>query len=239
MVMKKKIVYPESELAQRSEKWLQKRQGCVGGSEVADVLGIGFQKAQTLWKRKTKRLQPKKENANMARGTLLEDEALEKAKQTPELQEYDNLNIQKFFAYHPKYDFIGVSFDGVDIENKFIVEIKCPSKVWNFRSVFEDGVPDYYYPQIQLQLMVAKEIWGIEKAYFASYFKGGTFILDKAKYIEYNREIVVIDVDYDKPYIKAMEKALKRYSKFLREDYWDKEEYDKIAKEFDKFNKSR
>jgi len=229
-----KLIYTEEELPQRSAEWSEIRKTCIGGSEIATILGLldKHTKASTIWKRKTGRLKVK-ENSKMLRGAKMEDEAAEVIKK--ELEEKEGIvapKIDKYFAIHPEFNYIGVSFDGVDLDSKFITEIKCPGYIWNFKSVFSDGIQDYYYPQVQEQLMVANAHWGITKAYFASYYPDGAWILSPLEYKEYFKTLAIVDVDYNEPYCLLLKEAARKFYKFVEYDYWDKEEYAEIVREF-------
>lgn len=234
-IMSGKLYYTEKELPQRSSKWLKIREGCIGASDVAEILYINdkFHNPYKLWQRKTKKIPPKKSNPAMLRGAELEPEALKAIKK--ELKDNFGVKrpkIEQFFAKHPEFPYIGVSFDGVDVKNAYIVEIKCPNNVWNFRTVFENGIQEYYYPQVQLQLYVANAIWGINKAYFCSYFPDGAYILNRFEYKEYFKQLVIVDVDLDLKYCEEMRKVIKKFYDCMTYDAWDSEKYEEILKEF-------
>jgi putative phage-type endonuclease len=237
-----KLFYTEEELPQKSEKWLELRKTCIGGSDIASILGISS-KIDTpvkLWKRKTGRLKPKVYNAAMQRGNELEDTARQEILGHLKVKEgIVNPKAEPFFAKHPEYNFVGVSFDGVDIENKFITEIKCPNYSWNFKSVLTDGIQDYYYPQVQLQLFIAKAIWGIDKAFFCSYFPDGAYILDQINYIERLERLAVLDIEYDEEFCHQMMEVAKTFWEFIELDFWDNEKYDKVLEKFKEYYTAR
>jgi putative phage-type endonuclease len=229
-----KLIYTEEELPQRSQEWLDIRKNSIGGSEIATILGLlnKYTKPSSIWKHKTGKSK-KKEKSIMTRGAELEDEAADIIKS--HLIEHENISnpdIAKYFAIHPDYPYLAVSYDGVDLDNKFITEIKCPGYVWNFKSVFADGIQDYYYPQVQLQLMVANAHWGITKAFFCSYYPDGAYILSPLEYKEYLKKLAVVDIDYDPDYCNCMAEMAKKFYKFVEYDYWDDEEYNTALNEF-------
>lgn len=231
-----KFLYTERELKQRSPEWLEIRKTCIGGSDTGVILGHlkKYEKAETWFKRRIGKLGPRKEVRVVTRGAILEKEA--KKVVTEYLRTEENIinpRLHPYFAKHPKYSFLGVSFDGVDRKNKFITELKCPGYSWNFKSVFENGIQDYYYPQIQLQLSVARELWGIEKAYFASYFPDGAYILDQINFIERYKTLAVLDVEYDAEYCEKMIKVLSLVWSFIENEAWDKEAYKEAIKEYE------
>jgi putative phage-type endonuclease len=231
-----KYIYTEKELPQKSDAWLEMRKTCIGGSDAATVLGINikYDSAYDLWQRKTGKRPPKKMNKAMQRGADMEKESHPSIKDYLKTKEGVKApKIVPYFARHPDHPYVGISFDGVDIKNKFITEIKCPMHSWNFKSVFENGIQDYYYPQVQLQLFVANKLWGIDKAYFCSYYPDGAYILNMFEYKEYLKTLAVLDIDYDEEYCNRMNVVIKKFWDFVQYDYWNQEEYNEVI---DKFN---
>lgn len=216
-----KLVYTNEELPQRSEMWLEIRNSTIGASEVAAILGLNpYEDAYKTWQYKTGRIKPKKANKAMQRGADLEPEALESIK-----KEIKYSKIDQYFAIHPELTFASASFDGVDLEKEFIVELKCPSSSTNFKSIFTDGIPIYYYPQIQWQLMIAKALWGIEKAYFCSYFPVGAYVTNFQTFKEELHKVAVIDFYLDEKYCQEAVKVVKTFYSFVTSNHWDQTEY--------------
>lgn len=226
-----KLIYTNEELPQRSDEWLEIRNSTIGASEVAAILGLNpYEDAYKTWQYKTGRIQPKKQTKAMLRGVELESEAMEAAK-----AKIKHSNIQQFFARHPEYNFASASFDGVDLDKKFIIELKCPSSATNFKAIFTDGIPIYYYPQVQWQLMIAKELWGIETAYFCSYYPLGAYITDFTNFKEEKHSVVVIDFNYNEQYCKDAMEVAKTFQKFVESNHWEQSEYnDKVEAFLDK-----
>lgn len=232
-----KLVYSEKELPQKSDKWLEIRKSCIGGSDISTILGLlaKYENPHNFFKRRTGKMGPKQMNAAMERGNLLEKQSHKSIKAALRKDfGIKSPKIEPCFALHPQYPYIGISFDGVDRKNKFITEIKCPSKPWKLREVFEDGIPDYYYPQVQLQLSVANAHWGITKAYFCSYYPEGANIIDYTTYTEEKKTLAIIDIDYDEEYGEAIIKIAKKYFNYIQYDHLDEEEYNSLIAEFNK-----
>jgi len=231
-----KLFYTEEELPQRSEEWLEMRKSCIGGSDMATILGISkYSSPYTLWKRKTGRLAPKKGNAATEYGNLMEKEAIPPIlAHLEEVYDVKNPKLEQFFAKHPKFDYMGVSFDGVDVENKYIVEIKCPKYSWNFKTVWDNGVQDYYYPQLQAELYVANAIWDIKTLYFGVYYPDGAYILDAQEYKEHFKTLCVLDIDLDEQYCEEIRKVAQVFYDFVEHDYYDKKKYAEVLEEFNK-----
>lgn len=231
----KKLIYTEKELPQRSQEWLTMRKKTIGASDTGVVLGLlsKYERPITAWKRRTGRLKPKTENAAMVRGREMEEEA--KALVRSYLfynEKYDNPQLTPYFALHSEHDFISASFDGVDIEHKFITELKCPKFYSQFKSVFEDGIQEYYYCQVQQQLLIANDRWGIEKAYYCSYYPEGAYILNHKTFKEDYKRLAVIDTEIDWNYCNAMLVVLEKFNDNVLINEWDEEEYQQILKEF-------
>lgn len=225
-----KLIYTEDELPQRSPEWLELRSKTIGGSQVGPILGLllKYEKPETLWKRLTGRLKEKSMNAAMERGIALEKDALKAA-----IREigYKNPDVQPFFVIHPEIEYASVSYDGVDIENKYIIELKCPS-IWNFKSVCENGIPDYYYAQVQWQLLTAEATWGITKAYFCSYYPEGAYVIEPYEFKETLKEIYIEEIDYHPEFCKAMLTVIKRFHDYVTYDFFDPEEFYGLLKDF-------
>lgn len=230
-----KLIYTEEELPQKSSEWLEKRKLCIGGSDIAAVIGANpYESGKALWFRKTGRTPPKQMNEAMLRGIEMEVESHNSIKLHLIKEGIKNPQITPLFALHPKDQFLGVSFDGVDIENQFITEIKCPLSVWNFKKVIESGVQGYYYPQVQLQLHIANAHWDIDTAYFCSYYPDGAYILRPLEFTEYLETLAVVKVTYNPLYCQAMAEVGKLFWEFLEEDYWDQIKYDAAVDQFNK-----
>ncbi len=232
-----KLYYTNRELEQGSEKWLAMRKTCIGASDLGTILNLTtkYTTPKQWWKRRTGRLKPKTMSAGMERGTLMEREAADKIKEYLQLEEgIKNPKFTQYFAKHPKFPFLGVSFDGVDTKNKFITEIKCPMSHYVFKSVFENGIQEYYYPQVQAQLSVAREIWGIERAFFGSYFPDGAYLFDGVNFVEKLKTLAVLDFDYDEHYFTETMKVAKVMWDFVENDYWDDKIYREALDEFKK-----
>lgn len=229
-----KLLYTEDELPQRSQEWLDIRQTKIGGSEMPTILGLmeKYEKAHTVWKRKTGRLKQKEMNSAMKRGSELEPEALEEVRRFLLASGATDVNIEQYFAIHPKYNFIAVSFDGVDTKNGYIVELKCPSTSWNFKKVIENGVPEHYYPQVQLQLGVAKELFDITDAWFCSYYPDGVYVVDFIDYKETKEVLSPHLVRFNEEYFDAMIKVATLFKDFVDSDYWDEGLYREELKKF-------
>jgi len=231
-----KYIWTEEELPQRSPEWEIIRGTVCGGSDIPSILGVNkFEKPETFFKRKIGKLKKKAENEFMLRGAEMEDEAKQAVIAELSKEEYGLKHpprMDGYFVKHTEFPYIGISFDGVDLDNGFITELKCPKMLHIFRSVWENGIQDYYYPQIQMQMFVAKNAWGIDKGYFASYYPEGAWILNYIEYKEYRKTLCVIDIDYDEKYCLAATKVIRKFWDYVEAKEWDRGEYREILKQF-------
>lgn len=130
--------------------WHAERAKSVGGSEVADLLGYGFNSKHHLWCKKKGLLESEKQTDLMALGQHNEPfianlVAREKG-----------WTIEKSGSYyrHPKYPYLGCTLDyyanqpGV---GAILLEIK---NVQEFAKSWETGLPPRYEIQVQHQLLV-------------------------------------------------------------------------------------
>jgi putative phage-type endonuclease len=139
---------------QRSQEWLNLREGMLTASDAATALGQNpYQTPEDLWFRKVGRKKWEGNQATM-HGTLLEPVARDL---------YDERTGRKTheigLVQHPVHRWLGGSPDGVT-EDGFLIEIKCPMS----RKI-EPKVPKHYEAQIQLLL----EILDIEECDFVQY----------------------------------------------------------------------
>ena len=137
------------QLVQGSQAWLEYRRTMRNASETAAVLGVSpWCTPYQLWLLKTGRATTKV-TAAMQHGTDTEPAA----RAAYEAQT-DNI-MQPLVLQDGPYS---ASLDGMDLDGKLIVEIKCPytgqdSQLW--REVKAGHVPDHYAAQIQHQLLVS------------------------------------------------------------------------------------
>lgn len=235
-----KLIYTEEELPQRSEIWIEKRKATIGASEVGTILGLldKYEKPYTAWKRAVGKLKPKKATIGMLRGAEMENEAKEAIKVHLILEKsIKNPKFDQLFAIHPEHTFLSASFDGIDLENSFITELKCPTSSSVFAKVCEQGIQDYYYCQVQQQLWIAYKHWGITKAFFASYYPDGVYIPDFFTFKEYKRTLVMYDIELNLEYCDAMLKVLQKFKYNVDNMTWNEEEYQEVLNKF--YDKTR
>lgn len=147
------------ELDQNSPEWLKWRQQGIGASDAVSVMGdspwtsrdelIGVKLGQVVVE----------ENEKMARGRRLEPEARRMYEQIR------GIEVRPVCAVHDTYPWLRASLDGLSLDGKVVLEIKCPGYWPHWRAVYRGAYPRYYRAQIQWQLLVT----GAEICHYFSY----------------------------------------------------------------------
>jgi len=141
-------------LVQNSEEWLEWRRGKIGASDAPVIMGVSpWQTAYDLWCQKLSLTTPRQINSAMQRGHDLEEKA------RAVYEQKTGLFVLPQVREHFNIEFMIASLDGITIDGKHAVEIKCAGKEDHKKAV-EGEVPEKYYPQLQHQIEVCnlKEI---------------------------------------------------------------------------------
>jgi putative phage-type endonuclease len=144
-------------IEQKTKEWYNQRYNMITASDIAAILNISpFMTRKRLLRDKTKPFDKikKVDNFLTRHGNKYEGEALKKYEQT-----YNEKCYETGLYQHSKYKWLGASPDGITCKGK-LVEIKCPLK----REIKHE-IPEYYYPQVQIQL----EVCDIEECLFIQY----------------------------------------------------------------------
>lgn len=149
------------------DEWLKSREGGIGSSEVATILGVNpYDTPYQLWLRKTGRVPVvEEENKLMHLGHVLEDAVTKLCAEDAGLEivkssaaEFVVVNKEKpYFRVSPdRYAFpVGAAHTN---DNKVIIEAKTTQK-----AVDPDNISKYWFLQVSYQLLVT----GIRMAYIA------------------------------------------------------------------------
>lgn len=148
----------KNELIQGSPEWLEFRKKHIGASDAGVILGINPWKTPLqLWEEKHDLRQSFKSD-RMQRGLDLEEAARTRFEQTTGILVTAKVKI------HPDHPWMIASLDGIDLDEKNIVEIKCPGPS-DHNEAIKGHIPDKYYPQLQHQMAVT----GLDMAYYYSF----------------------------------------------------------------------
>lgn len=176
---------------QGSKSWLSMRQSKIGASDASAIMGVSkWNTPFSLWEQKLG-LREVEMNSAMKRGTDMEEEARR------EFEHLKDVSVFPDVVFHPDFDWMMASLDGIDIERKVMVEIKCVNRI-DHQTALNGSVPDHYYPQCQHQLAVT----GLPFMYYFSYDP-----LNPATVIVYR----------DDKYIKDMIKKEKEFYRCMME----------------------
>ena len=174
---------------QRSQEWLDLRDGMITASDVASAIGENHYESVDAFVKKKVLKTKWAGNAATAHGTLLE----------PLVRDlYDARTGRKSheigLVRHREYSWLGASPDGVT-EDGLLIEIKCP-----LTRKIEAKVPKHYLPQVQLQL----EITDLEECDFIQYRPA-----DAVSVPPRPEEFVVVRVVRDRAWFQANLPAMK------------------------------
>lgn len=144
---------------QNTDEWLEMRKNHIGASDAAVIMEVSpWSTPHALWEEKIGIRQPRVLNSAMARGNRLEDAARECFINMTGIVVFDEV------VFHPQYPWMMASLDGIDMERKNIVEIKCPGPDDHDMAV-NGYVPAKYYPQLQHQM----EVTGLDQCHYFSF----------------------------------------------------------------------
>lgn len=178
-------------IVQNTQEWLDFRKNKIGASDAPIIMGISpYKTPYQLWREKVGIDNGEEETFAMRRGKNLEEKAREK------FEEETGLLVFPKVVTHSEYDWMIASLDGMDIDEKNIVEIKCPCKEDHLLAK-QGKVPGKYYPQIQHQLAVT----GLEKAFYYSFDGENGVSIEVRRDEEYIQELI----DYELDFLKCME----------------------------------
>lgn len=144
---------------QRSQEWLDWRQGGIGASEAAAILGRSpWETAQELWERKLGLRAGPTMNQAMRRGVEFEDEA------RAFFEDRIGEEFTPLCCQHDEAGFIRASLDGISASMSSGLEIKIPG-LKTHQMALAGKVPEYYEIQMQHQMLVT----GLEFIWYGSY----------------------------------------------------------------------
>lgn len=172
-----------------SKEWLEYRRMKIGASDAPVILNKSpWSSPFMLWEQKV--LGKEKEmNAAMKRGVEMEEAAR---------QCFEKKMGTEVFARCAEHDSISwmmASLDGIDMDQKICVEIKCAGKEDHGKAL-QGKVPEKYYPQLQHQL----EVTGLDGMYYFSFNGNDGTIVEVAK----DRHFIDAMVQEEKAFYKCM-----------------------------------
>lgn len=167
------------QLNSEHEQWLEWRRQGIGATDACVIMQVSpWKTSRQLWEEKVFGNSVQPENSAMTRGKALEPIARSWFEETM------NITVFPKNKVHILHDWVRASLDGIDMEEKILVEIKCPNKEDHLTAVGKK-VPEKYWPQVQHQLLVT----GLPGMYYCSY--NGT-------------QGAIVEVARDDSYIESM-----------------------------------
>jgi putative phage-type endonuclease len=157
------IDYPERLLEQGSEEWKKARLGHITASCIADVMAKGKGGSEAITRKKYK-MRIVAERLTEQTQESFSNSAMEwGVQQEPFARQQYEVSHETFvektgFWKHSKYDWIGVSPDGL-VGKDGLIEIKCPNSTTHLDYLIADQVPLEYYKQMQCQMWVTNREW--------------------------------------------------------------------------------
>ncbi len=164
--MKPRIIKPKNH-----EEWLKAREGGIGASEVAAIVGLSpWETPFSLWLKKTHQVPPTEENDAMRRGHYLEDAVVqwwmhETGEQVIKASAADIIYV------HPEYDYMRVTPDRIVKGRKKLLEVKSTAIQMG------ETIPDHYLAQVMYQMYVTG-IHDAELIYIQGGLTFGRFVVE-------------------------------------------------------------
>lgn len=180
--------------SQNTKNWLEWRRSKIGASDAPVILGQSpWKTPYQLWRVKVGLDDYDPINPAMQRGHDLEEQARSSYEEKTGKEMFPQVLTSK------KHEFIAASFDGLTMDGKFAVEIKCPG-VKDHLLAQKGVIPDKYISQLQHQMYVGE--------------------LEYVDYWSYDGESgVLVKCERDDPFIERMlEKEIAFYENMVRKE---------------------
>jgi putative phage-type endonuclease len=169
---------------QGSDEWHNLRRSKITATDSICIMGLSpWTTIQELWEEKMQIRPPKKINSAMQRGMILEPKARKLFEEKTGLLMVPDVRI------HEQEQWLLASLDGISMDGKEILEIKCTNKK-NHALAKTGQIPEYYYPQVQHQIFVC----GVDRCHYCSF--DGTDIVVVLVYRDNNFIASMIKKEY-------------------------------------------
>lgn len=155
-------------ITQNTDTWLELRRRKIGASDAPVIMNMSpWKTPYKLWSEKVGIDTENVVTKAMQEGIDKEQEARD------EFIRLTNIKVSPKVCFHECFDWMMASLDGIDKDEKNIVEIKNAG-MHDHELAANGKIPEKYYPQLQHQL----EVTGLNMAYYFSYHKGDGIILE-------------------------------------------------------------
>lgn len=162
-------MYRKVDLEQGTDAWLAWRNipvGSISATDASVIMGLNpYESLYDLWAVKVglKQREFKDDEPAIAHGKATEELARKSFTQATDIE------MAPACVERLDYPFLKASLDGINEEKKVGLEIKCPMYFASFNKHKSDGLPPYYFAQVQHQLLVCSDF---KLFLFYSYFEG-------------------------------------------------------------------
>ncbi len=124
------------------------RRNFIGSSDAPAIMEVSpWDTPFTCWEKKVGLRQSIAPNSAMQLGIDLEEEARQ------EFERQTGLIVFPARFFHPEHSWMCATLDGIDLERKHMVEIKCPGKE-DHECAMDGVIPEKYIPQVMHQMIV-------------------------------------------------------------------------------------
>lgn len=140
------------------EEWLNWRRSGIGASDAPAIMNVSpWKKPLDIWEEKV--LGKRDVDSKYKKyGRDMEETARREFE-----KKFDTI-LYNFNVENPETSWLHASLDGMDLDKKLMVEIKC-SGAKDHATALQKKIPEKYYPQCQHQLMVT----GLDGMYYFSF----------------------------------------------------------------------
>jgi putative phage-type endonuclease len=162
----------------RSKAWVEERRKGIGGSDMPVILGVSpFKTKRELWLEKTGRMPDPEPTPAMERGRHLEDMIAHIYAQKTGRR----VVRRRKAIVHPHFEFLRANIDrqiqSTNGKGPGVLEIKAPG-LHVFSKCKREGLPAYYFVQLQHYLTVTGRQWGSFMVFSAERWDGIHFDID-------------------------------------------------------------
>ncbi len=181
-------------LQQNTKGWLDFRKDKIGSSDAPIIMEKSpWKTPHQLWEEKVGIKEESFETRTMQRGKDLEP--LERKK----FEEKSGLVVWPDVLIHTEYDFIIASLDGITMNGKVAVEIKCPGAKTH-QMALEGKISEHYKIQMQHQLAVT----GLNSMFYFS-FDGEDGVILK---IERDNQLIERIIEKEKKFYRLLKENI-------------------------------
>jgi len=148
------------DIEQQTPEWLEMRRNKIGASDAIIIMGVSpWKTPNDLFLDKMGLSPTQYRSPAMQRGIDLESDARKECEYRLKENLYPKVVFNKDLPWQM------ASLDGISLDGKILVEIKCPGKS-DHECALGGEVPEKYFPQLQHQMCVC----GLDEMYYFSYF---------------------------------------------------------------------